>query len=309
MRKDESESLNDQRAINVSHLITLSLVAHYHSFSRAAEALNVSQPSVSQQIRELERNVGLPVVISQGRSIKITALGADLAEIGRRIAVERERALRVAENHRSGMGGTLVLAASMTTSAYVLPAVISDLAALLPEAMIELRVANTYDVAQLVSDDVADIGVVEGQIERPELMVTPFSSDTMVCIAPPSFRSRDVLEAEDVRNESLLLREDGSGTRQVVAETLAARGFAFKRTIAFGSNESIKAGVHYGLGIAWLSRRAVEAELQSGRLCELRFDTPPIERELSYVRRRDIKPSPLGEAFIAALIGNATSVA
>ncbi len=302
MRKDEAQSAQDERAINVSHLITLSLVAEYRSFSRAAEAMNVSQPSVSQQIRELERHVGLPVAISQGRSIKITALGAELAEIGRRVAIERERALRVAQNHRSGTAGTLVVAASMTTSAYVLPQVIGDLSALLPEATIELRVANTFDVAQFVSDDAADIGVIEGLIDRPELIVTPFASDTMVCIAPPAFSSRDLLEADDVRNESLLLREDGSGTRQVVAESLTARGFTFKRIIAFGSNESIKAGVHHGLGIAWLSRRAVEAELQSGALRELRFDTAPIERNLSYIRRRDIKPSPLGEAFIAALI-------
>jgi DNA-binding transcriptional LysR family regulator len=292
----------DERSINLSQLITLSLVVKHQSFSRAAEEMNLSQPTVSQQIRELERSIGQPVIITQGRSIKVTAVGADLAEIGRRLAIERERAFRLAEQHLEGTAGKLTIAASLTTSTYVLPPVVAKLTKTLPDTTVEMRVANTFDVAQMVSDDVVDIGVVEGDIHRPELSVVRFADDTLTCIAAASSHFRDgLLRPGDVAEQTLLVREDGSGTRQVVAEALSKRGFAFKRILAFGNNESIKAGVHYGLGIAWLSRRAVQEDVSNHKLRELQFDSQPITRALSYVRRRDVKPSPLGDAFIAAL--------
>ena len=200
----------DERSINMSHLITLSLIAEYGSFSRAAEAMNVSQPTVSQQIRELERHVGLPVAITQGRSIKLTDIGRELAAIGRRVALERARALRLAESHLSGTAGKLIVAASMTTSTYILPAIIGRLGARLPDATIELRVANTFDVAQMVYDDLVDLGVIEGQIDRPELSVTQFARDTLTCIAPAAFRAgSDTLSPHDVADQTLLVREDG----------------------------------------------------------------------------------------------------
>lgn len=298
----DDELLSNERSINLSHLITLSLVVRFGSFSRAAESMNVSQPTVSQQIRDLERHVGLPLVIAQGRTLKVTDAGSALAEIGHRLANERERAIRIAKRHLDGVAGKLIVAASMTTGTYLLPAVIAQLTARLPDAIFELRVANTFDVAEMVSEDIADIGVIEGQVNRPELAVTPIARDTLTCIASATFRTgTGLLTADDVRDQSLLVREDGSGTRQVVADALSSRGFTFKRIVGFGTNESIKAGVAQGLGIAWLSTRAVEAEIATHRVRELRFDTPQIERDLSAIRRREVKPTPLAEAFLAAL--------
>ncbi|HTU71789.1 MAG TPA: LysR substrate-binding domain-containing protein [Candidatus Baltobacteraceae bacterium] len=293
--------MKDRLEISINHLVTLSLVAQHKSFTRAAEALGVSQPSVSQQIRELERAVEAPVVAQQGRSIALTPLGIDLAEIGRRVSLERDRARRAVALHREGEAGRLTIAASMTTSTYVLPPIIAGLQREHPDTLIELKVGNTHDVAQLVSDDLADLGVVEGAVDRAELVVVPFARDEIICISAPRKRGSGVLEPAEVESETVLVREDGSGTREVAFHALAAHGFRFHRVRPFGTNETIKAGVRQGLGIAWLSRAAVTADLAAGALVELRFSTPPIQREFRYIRRRDTSLTPLGQAFVAAL--------
>ena len=299
---NDTRVTDDRPRINIGHLLTLALVAEHRSFTRAAEALGISQPSVSQQIHELERATGLPLVAVQGRSLAVTPLGTELAEIGRRIAVERERASRAVERHREGSAGRLTIAASRTTSAYVLPELIARLTHEHPAALVELRVENSFDVAQLVSDDLADLGTIEGDVERPELVIVPFSRDRLICIAHPRHPlTQRTLEPGDVESETLLVRESGSGTRAVVLRTLAAQGFRFARTLAFGTNETIKEGAAKRLGIAWLSHAAVRAQLEAGTLCELRFSTPEIHRDFCYVRRRDAAPAPLTQAFIALL--------
>lgn len=298
----DKEDSAESHVFNVAQLMTLAAVAEHGSFTRAAEALGVTQPSISQQIRDVERTAGLPVVQQKGRSIALTPVGVDLAEIGRRITVERTRAARVAMRHRVGAEGRLTIGASMTTSAHLLPRVVSSLERERPEATIELRVGNTLDVAQMVADDIVDVGIVEGDVNRPELLVTPFAKDRLICIAHAKHLSGDeCLRPEDIQEETLLVREDGSGTRQVVLRALASQGFHFRRTLLFGTNETIRNAVRYGIGIAWLSRISLEADLASGIVRELHFSTPPIERSFSIVRRRDTTPTPLGEAFIAAL--------
>ena len=298
----DKDGMVESHAFNVTQLMTLSAVAQHGSFTRAAEALGVTQPSVSQQIREIEHTAGMPVVQQKGRSIALTPLGLDLAEIGRRIAVERTLAARAAARHEEGAEGRLMVGASMTTSAFVLPRIVSRLQRERPDAIIEVRTANSFDVVQMVTDDIVDIGVIEWNVKRPELIVTPFTKDCLVCIvsAKHTLKGED-LRPDDVRNETLLMREDGSGTRQVLLHTLASQGFHFKRTILFGTNETVRNAVRYGLGIAWQSRISLEAELKLGLIRELTFSTPPIERQFSFVRRRDTTPTPLGEVFITAL--------
>jgi DNA-binding transcriptional LysR family regulator len=293
---------DDARPFNVTQLMTLSAVAQFGSFTRAAEALGVSQPSVSQQIRELETTAGLPIVKPRGRSVSLTPLGRELAEIGRRISVERARASRVAARHREGAEGHLLIAASMTTSAHLLPQVIARLQKERPDAAIELLSANTVDVASMVIDDAVDVGVIEGDLNRPELLVTPFARDRLICIARADHPlAGTILSPADVAHETLLVREDGSGTRQVVLDALSAQGFRFRRTLLLGANETIRNAVGFEIGIAWLSQTLVESDLARGVLCELTFSTPPIERDFSIIRRRDAMPTPLGEAFIDAL--------
>ncbi|MHB8141701.1 MAG: LysR family transcriptional regulator [Vulcanimicrobiaceae bacterium] len=291
----------DPRELNVGHLMTLSLVARYGSFTRAADALGISQPSVSQQIRELERVCDVPLVLLRGRTLVMTPLGERLAQAGHRIILERERAWRAVGEHRSGRAGRILVGASMTTGAYVLPARIAEFLWRYPDVAVDVRIGNTADIAQMVVDDLVDFGVVEGVLDRAELRVEAFAIDRMCCITRPGRRhaSSQALTPLDVAQEALLVREDGSATREVVLKALADRGFAFERVMMFGTIEAIKAAVREGLGIAWLSCEAVKMELDAGVLERLDFvDGFTIERPLSTIRRRDTAPTPAADALM-----------
>jgi DNA-binding transcriptional LysR family regulator len=158
----------DARQLSITQLVTLAQVGKHLSFTRAAESMGVSQPSVSQQIRELERVCSATLVLQQGRRLKLTPLGEELARVGEHVALDRERALRAILAHRAGEAGRVVVAASLTTGAYVLPRAIARFRAAHPDVRVDVRIANTFDVAEMLVEDVADVGVVEGPISRDE---------------------------------------------------------------------------------------------------------------------------------------------
>lgn len=294
----------EARQVHIAQLVTLSVVGKHLSFTRAAESLGVSQPSVSQQIRELERVCSAPLVLQQGRRLKLTPLGEDLARIGDHIALDRERALRTILAHHAGEAGHIIVAASMTTGAYVLPRAIARYGSTHPQVRVDVRIANTFDVAEMVWEDIADLGVVEGPVTRDELVVTPFATDQIRCFTSPRspLAKKGSLQAADFATATLLIREEGSGTREVVLAALEDAGIRFRRLMLFGTIEAIKQAVTEGLGVAWLPIVAVKAELKANTLVELDVENVVVERRFSIVRRRDTAPSPAAKAFTETLL-------
>jgi DNA-binding transcriptional LysR family regulator len=139
----------EARQLNITQLVTLSLVAKYQSYTLAAESMGVSQPSVSLQVRELEKACSCPLVFAQGRRLKLTPLGEDLAQIGAHIALDSERAVRKILSHRAGEAGNVIVGASMTAGAYVLPGALARYESTHPHVRVDVRIANTLDVAEM----------------------------------------------------------------------------------------------------------------------------------------------------------------
>jgi DNA-binding transcriptional LysR family regulator len=296
----------EPRQLNITQLVTLSLVAKHQSFTRAAESMGVSQPSVSQQVRELERACSCPLVLQQGRRLKLTPLGEDLAQIGAHIALDRERAVRRILSHRAGVAGHVVVGASMTAGAYLLPRALARYGSTHPQVRIDVRIANTLDVAEMVSEDIADVGVVEGPLTRDELVVTPFAIDQLRCSASPRSPLANIalLRPADFATATLLLREPGSGTREVVMQALNDAGITFGRLAVFGTIEAIKQAVTEGLGVAWLPVIAVQAELKAKTLVQLDVESVVVERRFSIVRRRGTAPSSAAKEFVEMLLSH-----
>jgi DNA-binding transcriptional LysR family regulator len=294
----------EARQVNIAQLVTLSLVGKYLSFTRAAESMGVSQPSVSQQIRELERVCSAPLVLQQGRRLKLTPLGEDLARIGEHIALDRERAARSILAHHAGEAGHIVVGSSMTTGAFVLPRAIARFESTHPQVRVDVRIANTFDVAEMVSEDIADVGVVEGPVSRDELVAIPFATDRLRCFASPRnpLARKVSLQAADFTTATLLIREEGSGTREVVLAALDDAGIRFGRFMLFGTIEAIKQAATEGLGVSWIPLVAVQAELQANMLVQLNVENVVVERKFSVVRRRDTAPSPAAGLFIETLL-------
>jgi LysR family transcriptional regulator, transcriptional activator of the cysJI operon len=294
----------EARQLHIAQLVTLSVVGKYLSFTRSAESLGVSQPSVSQQIRDLERVCSAPLVLQQGRNLKLMPLGEDLAPIGDHIALDRERAVRSIVAHHAGEAGRIIAAASMTTGVYVLPRAIARYGSTHPHVRVDVRIANTFDVAEMVWEDIADVGVVEGPVTREELVVTPFATDQIRCFTSPRgpLARKSSLQAADFATATLLVREEGSGTREVVLAALEDAGIRFGRLMLFGTIEAIKRAVTEGLGVAWLPIVAVQAELKANTLLQLHVENVVVERRFSIVRRRDTAPSAATKAFIETLL-------
>lgn len=289
--------------LNLSQLMTLALVARHGSYTRAAEVLGISQPSVSQQIKELERACGIPLVLLRGRSLALTPLGQELAAFGERLALERERAARAVERHRSGSGGYVAVAASMTTGTYLLPKMVAKFLDAHPGVRVDVRVGNSGEIVKLILDDVADVGVIEGPVFEEGVLVTPFSDDVLVCVCGPKhrFASARRVQPGEFATETLLVREPGSGSRDVVLSELERSKMQFGRIALFGTNETIKAAVAAGLGIAWVPEISIAQEAERGQLRIVTVEGVHIARQFAIVRRRDTAPSPAARKFIEQL--------
>lgn len=288
-------------APSIHGLMSLAAVVEHGSFTRAARALGVSQAAVSQQVRDLERSCGLPLIVQHGRILTTTSLGKELASIGRNISLEARRAMKSIAEHADGHQGHITIGASMTIGVYLVPAILARLQKKRPGIHVQIEIANTEAIAQAVVDGIVDIGVVEGTVKRPELLLAAFAQDELRCIAPRghALRGRPV-RLEALAGETLLLREPGSGSRETLLDGLAARAFSFANVIEIGNPEAIFGAVCAGLGISWASELAVAAH-NAATIEQLDVEDLRVSRTLCYVRRRDLASSPAMLAFLELL--------
>lgn len=278
-------------------LTTLALVVECGSYTRAAELLDVTQPSVSQQIRELERTCGAPLVTMHGRTLAATPLGEELARVGGELRKQMERAAKTVADHASGAGGRVTIGASMTTAVVVVPAAIAAVRERAPDATFAVKVGNSADIAQAVVDETVDVGIVETAVRRDELVTETFAWDELVCVASRA-RTGDVTLATLAR-ETLLVRESGSGTREALEHALREAGVTFDRRIEINDPQAIVAAVRTGLGVAWMSQRMARNEpgIAIVDVAEFRVRRPFVR-----LYRRDARPGALARSFLESVV-------
>lgn len=288
---------------DVAALDLLVSVAETGSIRQAALRHHISQPAASVRIRQLERVLGLRLVERATTGARLTADGlaivgwADQVLSAMRMLTSGARALRLDEDSQ------LRLAASLTVAEYLLPGWLAPLYASLPAA-VSLRMANSGEVAELFVRDEVDLGFVEG----PSLPVglqgrTVYRDELVVVVAPqhPWARRRTPVSAAMLAQTPLVSREPGSGTRQVLEEALAARGYEPQVAVEFASTTAIKAAVAAGLGPAVLSRLAVSAELLDKRLVAVECADVRLTRSIRAVWRARTTLSPLAKELLAGI--------
>lgn len=289
--------------MNLHHLRLFHAVATHGSFTRAAEALYVSQPAVSRQVRELERELDVALLDQVGRTVRLTEAGRLLNAYADRIfALEAEVEQALAD--RKGLrSGSLRIGASMTAGVYVLPELLGRFKAAHPGIRLWLDIANTREVERGLLENRLDLAVVEGSVTAPEILHEPFRDDELVVVAPPAhpLAQREVVRPGDLEAFDFLVRERGSGTREVSERAFAAAGIHPPAAMELGSIEAIKRGVAAGLGLAALSRRAVADEVQTGQLSIVHVVGLDLSRGLEIVRHRDKRLSRAAEAFLQLL--------
>ena len=288
------------------HLLRLFwTVAEHRGFSRAAEALRISQPAVSKGVRELEEQVGTPLLDRGPGGVRLTEAGEALAVRARELfAVERaaEEELRAIRGlHRGSLG----VGASTTVATYHLPPVLAAFHARHPGIKLRLASANTQAVLEMLVHRDADIALVEGPVDDPRVEVLPWREEERARVASPGHRRArrgKPGEARDLDDELFVVREPGSGTRDVAERVLAGLGVAPRRTLEVGSTEAIKQVVAAGLGVAVVSRAAAADQLALGRLHVLPAGTAgAFRRTLSRLRLPGRRLSAVATAFDALL--------
>jgi DNA-binding transcriptional LysR family regulator len=245
--------------INFHRLRIFHAVVRHLSFSQAAEEFNTSQPNVSRQIAKLEAELGASLFHRLGGRIALTDAGRTVYDHAQRVFEQIENMQRALHELQGLEGGYLRLAASSTPGLYLLPPQVATFQKEYPSLEISLCLTDTQEVVDLVLGNQVDLGYVEAPVMTPKLQVQPYFSDEIVPIASPEnpLTALSNVKPEDLDEETLILQEQGSGTRQVVESALAHWGLKPQRVLVIRSFEGIKKTVAAGLGISFVSRHAM----------------------------------------------------
>lgn len=287
--------------MNLNHLRVFASVAEHGNLTRAARELNVSQPAISKQLGDLEEDLGTQLVDRLPRGVRLTEAGEVLLTHAQRI-LQAERAAQQDLRDLRGLGrGKLSVGASTTVGSYLVPSLMGELHRQHPGVQLDLTIANTASVQSAVLENSCDVGLIEGFVSSDLLAVETLIADDMIGIAAPSHPAlqKAPLRAAALSELPLLMREQGSGSREVVEAALRKRALEVTPVMSLGSTEAIKSAVIHGLGIAFVSRLTVEHELQTKRLVELTFSDLQIRRDLYLVALKGKRHSPAASAFIA----------
>lgn len=264
-------------------------VARLLNFTKAADALHMTQPAVTFQIRQLEEYFNTRLFDRTHNRVSLTEAGQSVYGFSDRIFELYDEMENTIRELTGDVSGVVTLGASTTIAEYLLPFLLGDFKSQNPEVNIRLKVSNTEGIVSMVENNVIDLGIVEASVNNKNLQVDVCRMDQLVAIMPPShpLASSDVLTPKQLVPYPFICREEGSGTREVITEYLQehANGDELKICLELGSPEAIKGAVEAGMGISIMSLSTVAKELKLESLAAIPL-SPPLERPFSFVHQR-----------------------
>ncbi len=289
--------------MNLHHLAIFATVAATGSLTASARKLHVSQPALSRELKAFEQRLGVTLFERHAKGMRLTQAGEVLNRYAVRL-FELERTAEAAMQEIAGaLRGRLTLGASNTIGTYVLPPLLATFRRQRPRVEISLFVGNTEQVSQGVDDMRFMLGFIEGPLHLQGLRSTVFQHDEIMPVAAPDHPlfARKALKPEDLSGEPLLMREHGSGTRELIAAALQRQNITPGETMEFGNTEALKRAAVHGGGIAWLPRICMLNELADGSLRTLPVRELTITRPLMMVERESAQMEPAAAAFVHLL--------
>ncbi len=274
------------------------VVARHLNFTRAAEELLLTQPAVTQQIKALEDEYGLPLFNRTGGRISLTPAGLTLLPFAEQLKALSDQAFEAVLSTSGSNAGGLALGASQTIGQYLLPNFVAAFLREHPRVAITAISGNTDAMLEAVADHRIQLALVEGPALRKDLHIEPFMRDRMVLVVPSSHEwANQQITPTDLHNASLLMREFGSGSRRVVEQALNAAGLAKKdlhTVMELDSTEGLLSAVEAGLGVTFVSHWAVRNQLALGTLAVVRVKGLKLSRQFSVAYIAG--PTPQGNA-------------
>ena len=245
-------------------------VVRHMSFSRAAEELLLTQPAVTQQIKALEEEFGVPLFVRGGGPIRMTPAGEALAPFAEKLRILSEQAVQAVGAAYGEQSGELALGASQTIAQYLLPGLIAAFRRVHPKVRVTAWSSNTDGVLEALTSGKIQLALIEGPEQRKDLHIEHFMKDRMVLTVPEGHEwAEQEVSIEMLKAEPLLVRELGSGSRRVIEQAFAAIGVKAKDlqiSMEIDSTEGLLSAVEAGLGVTFVSRWAVRHQLALGTL-------------------------------------------
>ena len=275
-------------------------VSKHLNYTRAGEEINLSQPSVSVHIRQLESELSVKLFEQLGKKVVLTDAGQLLVPYANRVMAAVDDAHHAIDELQGLERGSLKIGASTTPGMYLVPQVVSRFKESHPKIDIHLRIKDTREVENGVLSNEFDFGFVGGHLAAEEVSAVPWLTDELLLVVSPTHRlaGRKTLKKRDLQAERFIVRESGSATRATIVAQLQQVDFELATVIELENPESIKRAVQSGLGIAFISKFAVATELKAKTLTAIRVRDLTINRELKIVHRKDKHLSRAALAFI-----------
>ena len=293
--------------LNLHQLATFQVVARHCSYVRAAEELHFSQPAVSAQIRQLEESLGIKLFDQIGRRTHLTQAGEELYEYSQKIFEVIDDALESIELLRSPHHGRLSVGADTTVGSYVIPGLLGKFHEIYPDVEIALDVVNRAALVDALTNNRIDMAIVGRVPDDISVVIEPFAFNELVLIAAPNHRlaGLSAIPFTEIARENFLLREMGSGTRAALETIFQEADMPIRVSMQVGNNSAIKQSVTAGLGIALISRVALDMELETKRLVILDAEGFPIMRQWRLVHLKEKHLSATARAFKHFLLQHA----
>ncbi|VIO72387.1 HTH-type transcriptional activator CmpR [Bradyrhizobium ivorense] len=272
--------------LNLDYLESFRVVIASGSFSAAAERLQLTQPAVSLQVRQLEKSLNATLIERVGRKARPTAAGSALLSHAEQINAAVTSAVDAVAQQTNGTAGRVRLGTGATACIFLLPPILRALRTALPSLEITVTTGNTAEIAKAVEDNTIDIALVTLPVSGRSFEITPVMDDEFVLIAPRAMALPARITPAVLASKPVLLFEPGGNTRRTADEWLARGGVSLKPLMSLGSVEAIKEMVRAGLGCAILPGMAVPAKATPRDLV-VRSLSPKLHRRLAVVIRRD----------------------
>lgn len=278
-------------------------VAAHHSFSRAAEALQLTQPSITARIQALERELGEKMFERGGRSVRLTDAGTILLPYAERILQMLREAKESVEEVRSVQAGRLRLGSALTISTYVLPRILRTFHSRYPGVEVMVHTGRSEQVLNMLLTDEVQVGLAHSLV-HPDVETVDLYADEVILVANPDhpFAANRQATIEEVGSQPVILADRGSSYYGLTHGLFRQAGVVPNVAMELDSMEATKRMVEEGLGIALLPRVCLERELKQGLLTEVAItNAPAISRQIALIYRKSRKRVRTVQAFLEVL--------
>jgi len=289
--------------MDTRQLAAFCAVVERKSFSQAAERLGVTQPAVSLQVRSLEKRLGRKLLDRSGRRVEPTEAGMALYRGAQRmLALEGQLIDELDAGEGGELRGTLEVGASTGPGSTVVPVLLCEFQRENPGVAVSLSISDTQSVVDRVAERELELGVVGAARRHRGVVFEPFFRDEVVLACPPGHRfAGQTVTLAQLREEPLIVMQEGAGVRQVIEDELRRAGTRLRDLeprLELGLQESVKAAVAAGHGVTFISRAGIEADLAAGTLETAKVKGLDPAREISLVRSAGRSPTRAAEAFL-----------